>query len=171
VPPRLTPTERPRFVRSYYELWGLLLATEPEWDAKISAMRLKHLYSLREMCKINGSGPEEIDLRATPNSQYTYFVPVSRETSDPLTDDAGFATSHRREILLRRITSWIRILYQKEHGRFPWNVWWMGQVDEDSGVIWDHWYDELQIIVCGRDPRRSGARLDLWEDSDDEDVL
>lgn len=60
-PPTLTLTERPRFTRSYYLLWGMMKMDAAEWQPRLDAMSLKQLYYLCEMTKLTQSiGREEV---------------------------------------------------------------------------------------------------------------
>lgn len=61
-PPNLTQTERPRFIRSYYQLWGMLKINEAEWQTRLESMKLKEHCHLYEMSQLPGSfgGGEEM---------------------------------------------------------------------------------------------------------------
>ncbi|KAL8981332.1 MAG: hypothetical protein Q9205_003851 [Flavoplaca limonia] len=63
-PPYLTRTERRRFIRSYYQLWGLLkLDNLQQRQSRLHSVSLKQLLYLCEMCWLpNGMGPgEDVD--------------------------------------------------------------------------------------------------------------
>lgn len=54
-PSYLTRTERPRFIRSYYQLWGLMKVNLAEWRSRLQYMMLKQLLHLREMSRLPDS--------------------------------------------------------------------------------------------------------------------
>ena len=55
-PPTLTCTERLRFVRSYYTLWGLMNTDDSSKRlSRLESMTLKQLYRLHEMTRLTQS--------------------------------------------------------------------------------------------------------------------
>ncbi|MCJ1403189.1 hypothetical protein MMC11_006412, partial [Xylographa trunciseda] len=60
-PPTLTPTERPRFICSYYALWSLMTVDRSTWEPRLQAMTSQELYYVQEMTKLTQRiGREEI---------------------------------------------------------------------------------------------------------------
>ena len=82
-PPYLTKTERPRFIRAYYQLWGFMIIPQTVWQARIESMRLKELYHLCDISKLTqkhwerGRGCTTLLGRTstyTASSQFCYFL-------------------------------------------------------------------------------------------------
>ena len=164
-PPTLTCTERTRFIRSYYSLWGLMRLDLSECDSRLQAMTSQELYYLWEMTKLTQSiGQEEI-------------VPPPMFPDEP-SDSVHSINSGRSEkrialegIIWQQIqrNSWQFFernaqdpsIYTKHEG-FLWFV-----------VLWDHWQPSLKDLVCHQSvsPRKLSPAVQqqyFWNDKLDE---
>ncbi|KAI4276430.1 MAG: hypothetical protein LQ337_002480 [Flavoplaca oasis] len=157
-PPYLTRTERPRFIRSYYRLWGLLSIENIERrQARLQSLSLKQLLYLCEISWLpHGMGPGE------------YLNP---ETEAMVLQQRIQA----REKLSQWILQHTESTYQRIHGQ-DMELIWVIAMDEGYGdflVMWDHWHNSLKEVVCGRrakePPFKKGMHLELWEESLNED--
>lgn len=159
-PKTLTSTERPRFIRSYYQLWSMMTIDAEEWQPRLDTMSLKQLYYLCEMSKLTQSiGREEI----VPAPQFP--------NADPdLAIAINSGRSKKRIALDERIWGHITRVYQRVYHReaeWPWiftkeegYLWFI--------VIWDHWQPSLKSIVCSS--RQSFEQMHLWDDTSDDDI-
>lgn len=139
-PSTLTRTERPRFIRSYYNLWGLMRLDCSKWDSRLEAMTSQELYYLWEMTKLTQSiGREEI----VPPPFNTHAHPDSYHS-------INWGQSEKRRALEQR--AWQQI------ERNSWRFFERGAQDpsvyaKHEGscgtfiVLWDHWQSSLQEIV------------------------
>lgn len=157
-PPYLTRTERRRFIRSYYQLWGLLeLDNLQQRQSRLHSVSLKQLLYLCEMSWLpNGMGPgEDVDSQRRP-AIYQERVQARQELS-------------------KWILEHTESTYRRIHGQ-DMGLIWVNAMDEGYGdflLMWDHWQKSLKEVVCGRrtrePPYKREMYLELWEDSPDED--
>lgn len=167
-PPYLTRTERPRFIRSYYELWGLMrLRTAAEWQAKLEPMTLKQLFHLYEMSMLpdtigRGRGEGVVPFPSRPETRLdTIFI--------------DHESVERRVALERQILKHLEDVYRRTHGKNLIRIW-VHAPQEGYGdfiAMWDHFQPSLKEVVCGRrskePPYRFFLDLNLWEDSSGEE--
>ncbi|KAL8883920.1 MAG: hypothetical protein Q9192_006968 [Flavoplaca navasiana] len=157
-PPYLTRTERRRFIRSYYQLWGLLkLDNLQQRQSRLQSISLKQLLYLCEMSWLpNGMGPgEDVD------------------------SESGAATYQQRAQARQALSKWIlehtESMYRRIHGHDMPLIWVIAMVEGygDFLVMWDHWQNSLKEVVCGRrtkePPYKMEMHWDLWEDSPNKD--
>lgn len=166
---RLTPTERPRFIRSYYQLWGMMKLSDPaERQSRLESMTLKQLYRLHETSQIPGSIGKEEELNPPPQ------IPIENPHS---VLEMQSAMSKDRKALTQMIWKHIQDIYPSTHN------------DEEAPdlscdgledgyfefvVMWDHYQPILKEVVCGystkETPRMRRFNWELWDDSSDEEV-
>ncbi|KAL8918372.1 MAG: hypothetical protein Q9208_007391 [Pyrenodesmia sp. 3 TL-2023] len=159
-PPHLTRTERPRFIRSYYQLWGLIrLKTPVEWQARLESMTLKQLFHLYEMSML----PSTMTFLRRRDGQLDTVSVIDREPVE------------RRVALERQILKHLEEVYRRIHGKDLIHIW-VHAPEEGYGnfiAMWDHFQPSLKEVVCGRrseePPYRFFLDLDLWEDSSGEE--
>lgn len=140
-PPNVTNSERLRFIRAYYQLWGMMNLEPAQWASRLESMKLKQLYYLCEMSKLTQSIGNEEKLPA------------------PEARPIGRGRSKKRNSLEAKIWDHIESIYQRtyrEKSDYPWiyakhegSLWFV--------VIWDHWQGSLKQIVCGG-PKPSTAK-------------
>ncbi|KAL8792514.1 MAG: hypothetical protein Q9195_004884 [Heterodermia aff. obscurata] len=164
-PPYLTRTERPRFIRSYYRLWALLIIDDPvECQSRLQSMSLKQLLYL---CAISwlpeGMGPGEETIES----------PVSPGVT------VGFEPAQRyqgRRALSDLVVEQTESTYRRIHGRGMGTSW---VIAMNSGydvfsVMWDHWQSILLDFVCSRPseepPYDREFHMELWEDDSEEEI-
>lgn len=167
-PPYLTRTERPRFIRSYYQLWGLLEIEDPvERQVRLQSMSLKQLLYLCEISWLpDGMGPGE----EVTSSHRGPAV-------DPELESATYQQRiQAREALSKVIRELTELTYRRIHGQ-DMELIWVIAIDEGYDnflVMWDHWRSSLQEVVCGRrskePPYKKHFHWELWEDSSDEEI-
>ncbi|KAL8895446.1 MAG: hypothetical protein Q9207_008168 [Kuettlingeria erythrocarpa] len=153
-PPYLTRTERPRFIRSYYQLWGLMrLETAAERQTRLESRTLKQLIHLYEMSML----PSTMALLRPRDAQLDTLSVIEREPVE------------RRVALERQILKHLEEVYQRIHGKDLIYIW-VHAPEEGYGnfiAIWDHFQPSLKEVVCGRrskePPYRFFLDLDLWE--------
>lgn len=153
-PPHLTKAERRRFVRTYYQLWGLMkLDVAQSQAARLEAMTLKQLYHLCEMSMLTQNiGREEdvpvpLDLRQNPDS----------------TAAIDHRRSKERRALAARIWKHLEQTFLHIHHEDADYVWLYAKEDGflSSVVIWDHWQTCLKEVVCGRQVAAPSPRPDF----------
>lgn len=164
--PHLTRTERRRFIRSYYQLWGLMRLDRPEWHSKLEPLTLKQLYQVYEMSILTQSiGREEV----VPAPRYPDAEPYSPRAINEGRSEKRIALG---ECICRHLLS----TYQRIHKEDAQLVGAYSLYEGSLGfiVMWDHWQSSLMEIVCRRRPKDRSSRPDfekryLWDDSSDED--
>ena len=174
-PPNLTRTERPRFIRAYYQLWGMMKLDPAKWQSRFESMTLKRLYELCEMTHLQQSiGREEV-IRAHPPPCSPSYLSLLKERSK------------ERVALEKRIWQHIEHLYQRVHEGEPESIWGIKQPESLWGtyeleegaygflVIWDHWQGCLKQVVLGLRPVGQCTEPDfvkqyIWDDTSDEEV-
>ena len=164
-PPALTRTERPRFISTYYTLWGLMKLDASKWESKLEQMTSQQLYYLHEMTKLTQSiGREEV----VPSPLFPDEPPDSVHSINSGRSDKRIALEERvwQQIQdnSQRIFSQDALYpdgYAKHEG-FMWFV-----------VMWDHWQPSLKDMVLHHSI--SSIRLSpddekkyLWDDSPEE---
>lgn len=161
-PLTLTRTERLRFIRSYYQIWGLMKLDPAEWQSKLEPMTLKQLYLLYEMSDLPQSiGREDSVPDVEPGSIYN----INNGESDKCI------------ALRKKIWQYTESTYQRICKRDPEPIWAHAIYAGALGflVIWDHWQLSLWEVICGRrrreaTPRSSFEKQYVWDDSSDEEV-
>lgn len=158
----MTPSERRRFVRSYYRIWGLLKVDSSEWQSRLDALPLRELYYLWEMTKLfqNVGGDEPLH-----ESRHWNGHPLMRRE----------ARSDKRAELEKTVWAHIDQTYHNLYdssAEYPWITL------KESGymyfqVMWDYWQSTLKYIVCQQNGWRNGiqayVREEQWNDSEDDD--
>lgn len=144
-PLHLTPTERHRFTRSYYQLWSLFLLDRPSRQQRYRSMLLKHLYIVYEM----------IDL------------------DQPIGDEPPPPTEKRRE-LLRELDAYLCHLYYQIHGKqyIDFSGRSISMRTQGHAAIWDHCQPDFKQVVCyqWRDPQKKPIKdEEVWELTTDEE--
>lgn len=164
-PPTMTRTERLRFIRTYYQLWSLLsLCSQQQRQRMDQITSLKQLYLLREMCMLPHCLGDEAANTNIP------FQPAAL---------AALATYPRkREDLRRALTKRLDNVFRAgRDGKAAEKV--EGYAIEDGYlsfvVIWDHWQENLKVLICGLKPAPLGHRAselereELWSYETDEE--
>ncbi|PYI02675.1 hypothetical protein BO78DRAFT_453397 [Aspergillus sclerotiicarbonarius CBS 121057] len=143
----LTPTERHRFTRSYYQVWSLLLLDRLSRQQRYRSLLLKHLYLIYEMGDLD----------------------------QPIGDDEPgslFADEKRCE-LLREVDAYLHYLYKKIHGQeyIDFSGQSVSMCTRGHAAIWDHCQPDFKMIVCYqmRRSRKSEKEEEVWEDTTDEE--
>jgi len=162
-PPYLTPSERARFIRGYYQVWGMMKIEPSSWPSRLACLKLKDLFRLYEMTKLNQSigGEETIFSFQNPN-------PGSIRT-------IRRGASQKRLALEKEIWQDICQVYQEifdteSEPDFPWIL----EGKEIGGymnfiVIWDHWEFNLKCMSCRTRPKNNVKfkRESFWNESSD----
>lgn len=166
-PPTLTRTERPRFIRSYYQLWGMMKLGPAQWQSRLDSMTLKRLFELHEMTKLWQSiGREEVrPAPRCPNPKPNYVPDIDK------------GRSKERVALEQGIWQHIEHIYRPIHNAEP-DAPWVYDLEEGAFgfvVIWDHWQPCLKELVLSLRPvdpctRPEFAKQYLWDDTSDEEV-
>ncbi|MCJ1471107.1 hypothetical protein MMC07_009755, partial [Pseudocyphellaria aurata] len=143
-PPYLTCTERPCFVRSYYQLWGSLTIDNPvERKARLQSMSLKQLIHLCEISWLpDGMGPGE-EVASSPRDPGV----------DPGSDSATYQRqTQAREALSKMVLGLTELTYRRINGQDMELIWVIAMEEgySDFLVMWDHWQSSLKEVVCGR---------------------
>ena len=168
-PPSLTRTERLRFTRSYYQLWGLMKLDPAKWQSRFESMTLKKLYEVHEISKIWQSiGREEVrPAHRFPDARPGSFSAINT------------ARSKERVALSEKIWQYIEQIFQRFYNREADTVWMPDDLYEGTHgfiVMWDHWQPSQKFLLCGRrridpsTPRPPFEKQYIWEDSSDEEV-
>lgn len=163
-PPYLTRTERLRFFRSYYQLWGFMKVAPAEWQSRFESMTLKQLYQLHEMSKLRQSiGREEVlPPHPFPDAKSGSISATSRGRSQ---ERIALETMiwQRLNDVFKRIYETKAIVIQDDF-------------DEGAGgfvAIWDHFQEPLRgnVSQCNG-PYHSPSFVEqyLWDDISDEEV-
>lgn len=167
--PRLTRTERPRFIRAYYQLWSMLEIHVAAWPARLETMTLRQLFYLCEMTKLlQHIGSEEMQA-SQPGSS-------SRNTSHAMFDHRP---SEKRAALGKKIWEHIECINRRvwHDDRMPQPEPWYCPTEGEGYlhhiVLWDHWQGELKKMVCKplrKDrPAPEFERQYLWEECSEEE--
>lgn len=148
-PPYLTLIEWPRFIRSYYQLWGLLTIDNPvERQAGLQSMSLKQLLYLCEISWLpDGMGPGG---EVTSSPRHPGVEPESESATYQQRVQA-------RKALSKMISEPTELTYRRIHGQ-DMELIWVIAIDEgysDFLVMWNHWRSSLQNVVCGRPSKES----------------
>ena len=165
-PPTLTPTERPRFIRSYYLLWGMMKMDLSGWRSRLQSMTLKQLYYLHEMTKLTqsiGQGEEKVPPPFFPDEPRDSIHSINSGQSDKRIA-LGEKVWQQIQDVSQRIFNQDApdpSAYTKEEG-FLWFV-----------VMWDHWHLSLKDMVYhqSRSTIRPSPDIEkryLWDDNEDE---
>ena len=160
-PATLTPSERPRFIRSYYLIWTLMRLDRAQWDARLEDKTSQELYYLQEMSKLTQSiGREE------------HIPPPMFPDQSPDSIHAIYSgQSDKRAALECRIWEQIQRNSQRFFDRDAQDVSWCAKHEGFLWfvVLWDHWQPSLKDVVCHQS--RSTVRLSsavvkqyLWND-------
>ncbi|TVY32683.1 hypothetical protein LSUB1_G007619 [Lachnellula subtilissima] len=166
-PPHLTRGERARFIRIYYQLWGLMKLETPNVQARLDSIRLKDLFLLYEMSRLNQSiGLEEVlPSFPDPQPQPGSVRAIRRRPSE------------KRRSLEKLIWELIEKVYQRIHNDEP-DYPWVVECKEDGymyyRIMWDHWQSELKGISCSRGSRNPNVepkdkQESFYADSSDEE--
>lgn len=138
-PSTLTRTERKRFVRTYYSLWGLLRIDPSAWDSRLQAMTSRELYYLHEMTKLTQSiGREE----TVPQPMYPNAPPGS-------VNSINHGRSEKRDALERRV--WQQVQHNSlrffDRDALHAAVFAKHEGALEFVAIWDHWQPSLKEMV------------------------
>lgn len=166
-PPNLTRTERPRFIRAYYQLWGMMKLDPAKWLSRLESITLKRLYELHEMTHLWQSiGREEVRPAHPHPCSSNYISSINKQQSKECV------------ALEKRIWQHIEHIYQRIHNGDPEFVWGTYELNEGAYgflVIWDHWQGCLEQVVLGLRPVGPCTQPDfvkqyIWDDTSDEEV-
>lgn len=130
----LTRTERPRFIRSYYQLWGILTTEHPEQrQSKLRSISLKRLLYLCEISWLpNGMG--------------------AGEDVDPDSESVAYQQRiQARQVLSKQVLEHTESTCQRTLGKDI-DLTWAIAMDEDYSnylLTWDHWQSYMKEVVCG----------------------
>ncbi|KAL9024258.1 MAG: hypothetical protein Q9196_006644 [Gyalolechia fulgens] len=160
-PPRMTPTERTRFVQGYYTLWGLMNLNPSEWISRLEAMTSQELYCLHEMTKLTQNIGEEIlppPLFPDQPPESIHAINIGRSEKRIAVEEAVW---EQIEHISQRVFGQEAIhpeVYAKCEG-FMWFV-----------VIWDHWQPSLKdtVLHTSRSVKRPSPEFIkrcLWNDN------
>ena len=164
-PPYLTRTERPRFIRAYYRLWGLMSIDDVvERRSRLRSMSLKQLLYLCEISWLpKGMGPSEEAMQSSADPG----IALRTESSQ---------CYQARRALSKLVLEQTESAYRRIHGGEMEAIW---VIAMDEGydtflVMWDHWQSSLLDVVCSRrskePPYKKEFHMELWEDSDEEEI-
>ena len=166
-PRYLTHTERIRFTRSYYLLWGLMTLPPASWQPRLELLTLKQLYHLLEMSTLTqsiGRGEEEIPSPRLPNEK-PYSAPAINR-----------GRSKKRHSLQKAIWAQLESAFERIHHSSPEDVSAYSLEEGSLGfiVMWDHWQGSLKELVCQRRPNAKAPLTDseiqyCWGESEDEE--
>lgn len=164
-PSHLTPTERRRFIRSYYQFWGLMKLSSTALQKRLESQTLKRLYHLYEASRLTQDmGEEEMASR----SQDHDVGPASTTT-------IHHRRSRERVALEKKIWKHLEYAFHEIHHENAEYVWEYAKEEGflSSLVVWDHWQPSLREICC--QGFTTGQQIDfqqryLWSDSSDEDI-
>ncbi|KAI4181336.1 MAG: hypothetical protein LQ346_006809 [Caloplaca aetnensis] len=175
-PPYFTRTERPRFIRSYYQLWGLtIMATPAEWQPRLESMTLKQLSRLYGMSMFP-EGTVSIRLDGVRKGRQRDAMPLPPHLEagldmDLILNDEPFDW---RVALKGEVRKHLADAYQRTHGQ-DLGLMWAGTQQGGSGDftgMWDHRQPFLKKIFRGRyskgPPYRKVLHLELWDSSGEE---
>ncbi|GKZ57414.1 hypothetical protein AnigIFM60653_001747 [Aspergillus niger] len=146
-PLSLTPTERHRFTRSYYQVWSLLLLNQRSRQKRYQNMLLKHLYMIYEMTDLD----------------------------QPIGDESrSFPADEKRCELLQEVSEYLRDLYHNIHGvdYIDFSGQSVSMRTQGHAAIWDHCQPDFKKIVCyqWRDPEKKPVQEEeVWEHTTDEE--
>ncbi|KAL1967196.1 hypothetical protein VTN77DRAFT_3487 [Rasamsonia byssochlamydoides] len=126
-PPCLTPTERPRFIGSYYQLWGLMRLDPASRRQRLDSMTLKQLYRVYEMALLQQTIGDET-------------IPAAAQQERERGDLAGEIWNH------------IQCTYQRIHKR---EASFVGIYGLEEGfsvhyILFDHAQELVKEVVCGK---------------------
>lgn len=160
-PKYLTPTERHRFTRTYYQLWGMMRLDPSQWQTTLDSLTLKAAYLLRELCCLNSNiGSEEEGSTSIRTGCWPY--PSSRKRAEL----KHFIDAHIDRFQAGRGEGSVE---------WPW-VYWRDCGIWDFVVIWDHWQETQKWICTGRKEGENVGSVDeefekrvLWDDSENEE--
>ncbi len=171
-PANLTRSERPRFIRSYYTLWGMMQSNDnSKWSSKLESMTLNQLYRLYEMSKLTqsiGQGEEPIPIPP---------IPPPRFPTDPI-DSINNRRSEKRCALRNQI--WEQIQNISERVFHP-NANWGQHHAKHEGFLdfvlsWDTSQDTLgnavthgSITSVAPKPSPASEKQYIWDDSSDDE--
>ncbi|PWY66363.1 hypothetical protein BO94DRAFT_504324 [Aspergillus sclerotioniger CBS 115572] len=146
-PLHLTPTERHRFIRSYYQVWSLLLLDRPSREHRLRTTLLKDLYLIYEMCD--------------------FWEPFDDEMDFPSLDE-------KRSELIDQVFDYSRYLYYHIHEQDYMGISGADVELQTRGhaAIWDHCQPDFKRIVCWEwcDPDKKPVREEeVWENTTDEE--
>ena len=163
-PPYLTRTERHRFIRSYYGLWGLMTLEQSSLESDLQKLSQKRLRLLHEMTILPQSmgGVEKRPPTDCPDADSHSFRAINQSCSP------------KRRELEQVVATHIEQRHWEVHGEQP--DWPIGYALEEGFlvwvVLWDHWQESLKWIVCCRHGYGTPPCLrkdwSLWEESSDD---
>ena len=165
----MTCTERSRFIRTYYQLWGLMKLSGPaKCHSRLESMTMKQLYRLHETCDIpwNIGKEEELDPILKP-----------RIEGQPSVTEMQHAISKERRVLKEMTWRHIMEIYSRTHDNNE-----APEIATDGMyfgsytfvTMWDHYQDILKDVVCGyhrkEPPFLKVLNRQLWDDTSDEEI-
>ena len=138
-PPNLTTTERTRFIRTYYSLWGLMKLDPAEWPPRLESLTQQQLYYLLDLAKLTQSIGYEEDIPPPPfpNSPPDSIHAINMGQSDKriaLENTLHERIQHISQRFFQRDAGY-PIAYAKGNG-FLFFV-----------ALWDHWQPYLEDMV------------------------
>ena len=196
-PKHLTPPERRRFIRTYYQLWALILLPEHQWPVAIASHTIKQVYLLREMCFVPlaiGSdlpGPKMQEYFPSDEQWAAYKDRKGRKGIYPAF--TCYCNEGRRgalgHVLASRLNEHEKRMATLDTGdvywvdTYPWLLREETRAEGFAGffLIWDHGKDQVKQYCLARtgskfnhyrepmDEELEYERLHQWADSSEEE--
>ena len=168
-PPHLTQTERRRFIRSYYQVWSLMLVdNNNEWTSRLQRTSLKQLLYLNEI--------SWLPYIVAVGDDFMQLSQGSIATSSRQSTDEAPSFQNRLQALCKTIGEQTEQTYRRLHGESRGPLW-VYAIDEgymNFLVMWDHWQSSLKELVCGTrskaPPYQKDFHWEFWEDSSDDEL-
>lgn len=168
-PSYLTRTERSRFIRSYYELWGLMKINDSaELKARLQSMTFQQLLHVQGITSPHGLTDD--DQLISP-SQYQNFDTSSHE---PLKDEISrLRLLHMNQYeILRRMHGYEHSEYTAYTALLSVSTWAEGYYG--FIILWDRYQARIKNVVCGNRAKKPSfeqeTHWELWDDGSDEDA-
>jgi hypothetical protein len=153
----MTRTERRRFIRTYYQLWALILLPEHQWPEAITPLTIKQVYLLREMCFIPLAIGPDPPSPLTENTS-TWYRSDGKPLKLPLFDT--YSSEGRRgqlgSLLQDRLTEHSKRMStlgnKWEVDDYPWLIHEESHLEGFAGfhLIWDHGKDSVKHYCLAR---------------------
>lgn len=144
-PPCLTRTERPRFIRSHYQVWSLMRLDPASRQQRLKSMTLKQLYTVYDVAGLQQDIGDE-----NAAAQYDrHYLP------EEIWEQIQRVYPH-----LYNVEAYYLGNYSLEYG-YPGHV-----------VLFDHFQEDLNELVCGQlagASKPDPATEPIWQDTSDEE--
>ncbi|PWY96120.1 hypothetical protein BO94DRAFT_529532 [Aspergillus sclerotioniger CBS 115572] len=142
--PHLSPSERHRFIRAIYQLWGLLILTPEARASRMASLKLKSVMTISDVA--NGYRDIE-DVIMTVKADGVLLWDIANELYEV-----------RDQIVAQ-------VLQHPNHTRsMPWEYGWEGCIS-----IWDVWHEGFKELVTEPGARNITPPVsEVWYDTSDE---